>query len=73
MEYARRPLLFITHNLALVQEVAANVVVLDQGRVVEQGPTDRVLAEPATEYTRQLLADAPVLDTGHGRVNAGPS
>jgi peptide/nickel transport system ATP-binding protein len=55
-------LLFITHNLALVQEVAANVVVLDRGRIVEQGPADRVLVEPATDYTRRLLADAPVVE-----------
>jgi peptide/nickel transport system ATP-binding protein len=54
-------LLFITHNLALVQEVAADVVVLDRGRVVEQGPADRVLGEPTTDYTRRLLADAPAL------------
>ena len=54
--------LFITHDLAVVGQVADRMVVLDKGRVVEAGPADAVLAKPAHEYTRALLAAAPQLD-----------
>ena len=52
-------LLFVTHDLALVRSVADTVVVLANGRVVEQGPVDRVLAAPEHDYTRQLLHRTP--------------
>ncbi|WP_304308236.1 ABC transporter ATP-binding protein [Pseudacidovorax intermedius] len=52
-------LLFISHDINLVRHVADRVVVLDQGRVVEQGPVDEVLARPAHAYTRSLLAAVP--------------
>ncbi|RII90918.1 ABC transporter ATP-binding protein, partial [Clavibacter californiensis] len=51
--------LMITHDLAVAAERADDVVVLQRGRVQEQGPAARVLAAPATPYTRALLADAP--------------
>jgi peptide/nickel transport system ATP-binding protein len=54
-------LLFITHNLALVRSIAQQVVVLHEGRVVETGPTDSVLARPQDDYTRRLLEDVPAL------------
>ncbi|MGW0038433.1 ABC transporter ATP-binding protein [Gordonia sp. NPDC003376] len=52
-------LLFVTHDLALVGEFADRVLVLDKGRVVEQGPTVEVLTAPRDPYTRRLLDDAP--------------
>ncbi|MFP5476780.1 MAG: nickel ABC transporter ATP-binding protein NikE [Gammaproteobacteria bacterium] len=52
-------LLFISHDINLVRHVADRVVVLDQGRVVEQGPVDAVLAHPSHAYTRSLLAAVP--------------
>ena len=52
-------LLFITHNLALVRSIAQRVVVLDQGVIVEAGPTESVLDHPQADYTRVLLAAAP--------------
>ncbi len=60
---ARRHLamLFITHNLALVRNVAQFAVVLRQGEIVEAGPADQVLASPASRYTAQLMADVPRL------------
>jgi peptide/nickel transport system ATP-binding protein len=54
-------MLFVTHNLALVMSIADRVVVIHNGRLVEQGPTSAILGAPQQEYTRQLLADTPSL------------
>jgi peptide/nickel transport system ATP-binding protein len=54
-------MLFVTHNLALVHSVADEIAVIQQGRIVEQGPTDRVLRTPASEETRALVANVPRL------------
>ena len=54
-------MIFITHNLALVRNVAQTAVVLRQGQIVEAGPAEQILAAPASEYTAQLLADSPRL------------
>ncbi len=51
--------LFVSHDLAVVQQVTDNTVVMHRGRIVESGPTDAVLSEPAHDYTRQLLAAVP--------------
>jgi oligopeptide/dipeptide ABC transporter ATP-binding protein len=51
--------LFITHDLAVVRSVADRIAVMRSGRVVEQGPADRIYAAPGHEYTRTLLALAP--------------
>jgi ABC-type dipeptide/oligopeptide/nickel transport system ATPase component len=52
-------MLFISHNLAVVQEVCDDVVVMFQGRIVEQGTIDSVYRDPQHEYTRNLLASVP--------------
>ncbi|BAJ33212.1 MULTISPECIES: ABC transporter ATP-binding protein [Kitasatospora] len=54
--------LFVSHDLAVVERVADRVTVLHQGRVVETGPTARVLGDPRHAYTRQLIAALPVPD-----------
>lgn len=48
--------LFISHNLAVVEHIADEVAVMHQGKIVEQGPTQRVCHHPAHPYTRALLS-----------------
>lgn len=61
--------LFITHNLGVVAEIADRVVVLRGGRVVEQQPVRDLFAAPRETYTRALLAAVPTLPEGAGDVD----
>ena len=54
--------LFVSHDLAVVDSIAARTVVLSGGRVVESGPTEQVLARPREDYTRRLVMAVPVPD-----------
>ena len=54
--------LFVSHDLAVVDSLATRTVVLSQGRVVEEGVTEQVLARPRQDYTRRLVAAVPVPD-----------
>lgn len=54
-------LLFITHDLGLAAERAAQLVVMYQGRIVESGPSAEILANPRHPYTQRLVAAAPSL------------
>jgi peptide/nickel transport system ATP-binding protein len=58
--------LFISHDLAVISELCDRVVVMKAGRLVEEGPTERVLTAPEEDYTRQLVAAVPRI--GQGRV-----
>ncbi|GAA5086525.1 ATP-binding cassette domain-containing protein [Microbacterium yannicii] len=54
--------LFIAHDMAVVEFLAQRVVVLNRGRIVEQGTTAEVLQNPQNHYTRVLMAASPVPD-----------
>ncbi|MER7780524.1 ATP-binding cassette domain-containing protein [Streptomyces sp. NPDC096191] len=58
---------FVSHNLAVVGQVADRVAVMRRGRLVEVGDTAEVLGSPRHPYTRQLLDAVPVLDPRKGR------
>ncbi len=53
--------LFISHDLSVVRGITTRVLVLKDGRLVEEGPTEDVLTRPRHAYTRALIAAAPVL------------
>ncbi|MGV3017247.1 dipeptide ABC transporter ATP-binding protein [Rothia sp. 88186D007BW] len=55
--------LFITHDLAVAGDRADHIVVMNQGKIVEQGPAASVLIQPQEGYTQRLLQDAPSLVT----------
>src|SRR5712672_190748 len=55
-------LLFITHDLGIVRKLADRVCVMKEGKIVEQGPVERVFTAPQHPYTRALLAAEPKLD-----------
>ncbi|MEM6663377.1 MAG: ABC transporter ATP-binding protein [Pseudomonadota bacterium] len=51
--------LFITHDFGVVAEIADRVVVMQHGRIIEQGPRDQVLLNPQEPYTQMLMAAVP--------------
>jgi peptide/nickel transport system ATP-binding protein len=51
--------LFISHDLAVVRQISDQVVVMHAGKVVEQGPSERIFQSPSAPYTQRLLADVP--------------
>jgi len=61
-EEVRISYMFITHDLATVRAIADEIVVMLQGKVVEQGPKEEMLRPPHHEYTDLLLSSVPEMD-----------
>jgi peptide/nickel transport system ATP-binding protein len=59
--------MFITHDFGVVAEIADSVVVMEKGRIVEQGSAEQVLKAPTHAYTKRLIAAVPRL-TGENRI-----
>ncbi|MBL8702238.1 MAG: ABC transporter ATP-binding protein [Alphaproteobacteria bacterium] len=65
--------LFITHDFGVVAEIAHRVVVMQEGRIVEQGLAAEVLERPSHPYTRKLIAAVPRLETHDRAIAAAPA
>ena len=55
-------LVMVSHDIGVVQSLCDEVIVMKDGRIVEEGPTEKVLLQPQVSYTRRLLASIPVID-----------
>ena len=64
-------LILVSHDLAVVSQLADEILVLNRGEVVEQGAPEQVLGAPRSEYTKQLLAAIPSQRSRGQRLSAG--
>ncbi|ALJ21235.1 ABC transporter ATP-binding protein [Microbacterium sp. No. 7] len=58
----RLTFVMVSHDIGVVQNLCDDVIVMKDGRIVEEGPTEGVLLAPQVAYTRRLLASIPVID-----------
>ncbi|MFC6673537.1 ABC transporter ATP-binding protein [Marinobacterium aestuariivivens] len=65
-------ILFITHDFGVVAQLCDRIAVMYAGRIVETGPTDAILSDPAHPYTRRLIACVPELGGGQRALHAIP-
>lgn len=63
-------LVLVSHDIGVVQNLCDEVIVMKDGRIVEEGPTEKVLQQPQAAYTRRLLASIPTIDPGASRSDA---
>lgn len=60
--------LFVTHDMAMAAHLADEIAVMSKGRIVERGATHRILKQPESEVTRELLAAVPRLDSAGSQI-----
>lgn len=65
-------MVFVSHDLALVAEVANSITVMYAGQIVEQGPVNDILTHPIHEYTRGLLGSVLSIEAGGDRLHQVP-
>ena len=65
-------MVFVSHDLALVAEVAYSITVMYAGQVIEQASTRELLTDPQHEYTRGLLGAVLSIESGSGRLHQVP-
>ena len=65
-------MIFITHDLGVISHIADDVAVMYLGTIVEHGPTDKVIHEPAHPYTQGLIKALPSVDRLHDRLTPIP-
>ena len=63
--------LFISHDLSLVRMLCGRVIVMQQGRIIEEGETQQVFDHPEKEYTKLRISSIPVCERGRGLRFAG--
>jgi oligopeptide transport system ATP-binding protein len=60
--------LFVAHDIGIVRHVSDRIAVMHEGKIVEQGPADRVCEQPKDAYTKTLLAAVPIPDPRESRL-----
>ncbi|MDD1782812.1 ABC transporter ATP-binding protein [Enterovibrio sp. ZSDZ35] len=65
-------IMFISHNLGVVSQIADRVIVMYAGKIVEQAPADVLFANPRHPYTQGLIASFPTMDESRGELYAIP-
>lgn len=60
-------IMYVSHDLSLLKHVCDRIVIMYLGRVVEEGPTKRVINQPKHPYTKALVSSTPVIDPDAGR------
>ncbi len=68
----RMAVLFVTHDMAVVAQMADRVVVMHRGKIVEQGDVEAIFENPQADYTRMLLAAVPKLGAMRGTIAPAP-
>ena len=63
LERDNMTMLFVSHDIGVVQSLCESVVVMKDGAIVERGPVAEVLQHPREDYTKRLLAAIPTIDT----------
>ena len=62
-------ILFISHDLRVIANLCEQLLVMQHGKIVEQGPVEQIFLEPKEDYTRNLISAIPTLDN-LGEINA---
>ncbi|TDE36190.1 dipeptide ABC transporter ATP-binding protein [Antarcticimicrobium sediminis] len=68
----RTAVVFVTHDFGVVSEIADRIVVMNRGELVETGSCDKILSDPADDYTRMLVSSVPSLIPRCGPIEKTP-